>query len=449
MLLNRNSISALVVVAALTSSPVLATPFGLDHIIENPTPGDFEDFGYSVDVSNGRAIIGQNFDRSGRQALPGSVYIVDAATGLITTTLVNPISQGNRSQYFGSAVGLDNNLAAVGSWAKNGVIQNQGGAYIFDATTGALISTIENPDVNTARNADGFGRAIDISGTNVVVGNGSLDLNPDLTALGAAYIFDALTGDLVHTLVSPDINEQNNFGHAVAIDGDLIAVGAKQEGRRTKGGAVHLYDANTGDFFSTLENPFPSDSDDFGWSVAVNDGKVLVGARNETPGSIQSEGGAYLFDAATGNLLQTFFSPDPERFGYFGSSVSLSDEYAAIGSVAADFGSEQGAGAAFIFDAVTGDLVQSIPNPFPTRGDQFTSDLSGIAIEGSTLVIGAQEDNATGEDSGRAYIYRTGLGNPDPDPAPMTVPSPGAALLLGFGLLGLATTRRHNGLQNL
>lgn len=445
MLHNRLSILAAFGAAALVSAPVLAGPFGLEHVIENPTPGALEDFGYSVDISGSRAIIGQRREREGPLGvvIPGATYIVEAATGAVTTVLRNPNQTINESEFFGASVALDGNFAAVGSLGFDGVTQNQGAAYVFDATTGNLISTLSNPDA-TGNPSDRFGDAIDISGTKVVVGNSGEDEGNGLTGTGAAYIFDALSGDLLHNLASPNINDSGFFGWDVAIDDELIAVSAFQEDRRTQGGAVHLFDAGTGEFFSTIENPFPGDSEGFGWSLAVNNGKVLVGTRDDTPGATMSEGGAYLFDAATGDLIHSFFSPTPERFGYFGSSVSLSDDYVAVGSVTADFGNVEGTGAAFLFDVVTGDLVQSVANPFPARGDGFTSDRTGIAIDGSNLVVGAFGDDTTGDRSGRAYIYRAGLDNPDPDPDPNTVPTPGAAMIFGLGLLGLAAMRRRS-----
>lgn len=45
---------------------------------------------------------------------------------------------------------------------------------------------------------------------------------------GAAYVFHADTGTLLFTLANPTQFNDDEFGSAVAIDGNLIAVGATQ-----------------------------------------------------------------------------------------------------------------------------------------------------------------------------------------------------------------------------
>ena len=57
----------------------------------------------------------------------------------------------------------------------------------------------------------------------------------------------------------------------------------------------------------TFLRPTPGPEDKFGGSVAIFGDKVLIGAIGGQGAG--DPGGAYLFDAVTGNLLQTFLKP--------------------------------------------------------------------------------------------------------------------------------------------
>ena len=62
---------------------------------------------------------------------------------------------------------------------------------------------------------------------------------------GVAYVFDAASGSLVHTLANPTPGYFDSFGNAVAISGNTVIVGAQWEGDRTPAvvGDAYLFDA--------------------------------------------------------------------------------------------------------------------------------------------------------------------------------------------------------------
>jgi hypothetical protein len=101
-------------------------------------------------------------------------------------------SQSDLVEPFGVAVSGTRIVAGV--WGEDGP-NNQGIAYVFDATTGALISTLTNP---APAAGDGFGWSVAISGTVAVIGA----INDDPGGIGnagTAYVFDATTGALIAT----------------------------------------------------------------------------------------------------------------------------------------------------------------------------------------------------------------------------------------------------------
>jgi len=79
-----------------------------------------------------------------------------------------------------------------------------------------------------------------------------------------------------------------------------------------------LYDADTGEELHIFHHPTPEREDYFGNAIApVGPDKVLIGARGDDTGA-PNAGAAFLFDVNSGQLLQTFLNPTPAENDYFG-----------------------------------------------------------------------------------------------------------------------------------
>lgn len=426
-------LAGVIVSAALFAAGVaLAAPFTLTHTINNPPPVGQDWFGYAVDVSDGIAVISARLDDQGGAVDSGGAYLVDTTTGAILHTLLNPNSDGNDDDQFGNAVGIDGARAVVGSWLADGTSENQGEVYVYDTATGALQTTLSNPFPTSTGSADVFGFSVDISGDMIVVGARGEDQSA--ADGGLAYVFDAVSGALLNTLANPLASAGDAFGFEVAIDQNLIAVSARTEDiGGTDTGAVFLYDALTGDLLQTLTSPTPENFDSFGWGLDVDDGRVLVSAPLSNTGATDA-GEAYLFDAATGTLLHTFLNPEPTFNDQFGRSLSLDGDLVVVGALFDDSGGVGNEGSIYAYDAITGALIQSIANPFPSVFDNFGGQFSdGLALDGDTLVVGAFLDDTGIVNAGQAYVY-------DFEPI-LGVPAPAASALLLLGLAGLLVRR--------
>jgi hypothetical protein len=120
-------------------------------------------------------------------------------------------------------------------------------------------------------------------------------------AAGNAYVFDAASGSLVSTLTSPNAASHRGFGTSVAIsEGDpTVVVGAPQETVSSQGGAgrAYTFDATTGTLIASLISPYAEFNGNFGQSVAISEGDptVVVGAPQETSSGQVSAGNAYIF----------------------------------------------------------------------------------------------------------------------------------------------------------
>jgi hypothetical protein len=83
-----------------------------------------------------------------------------------------------------------------------------------------------------------------------------------------------------------------------------------------------------------------------------------------------------LFNANTGALLLTIPNPEPADFINFGSSVALLDDYLVVAAPGASVNpggpGPQFIGAAYIFDRRTGGLITKVLHPDPSQNTEFT-----------------------------------------------------------------------------
>ena len=365
----------------------------------SPTPVAFDNFGWSVSISGDNVLIGANQDDTGATNA-GAAYLFDGTTGNLLQTFNNPTPVA--FDLFGNSVSISGDNVLVGAILDDTGATNAGAAYLFDGTTGNLLQTFNNP---TPATDDQFGISVSISGDNVLIG-AILD-DTGATNAGAAYLFDGTTGNLLQTFNNPTPAAGDQFGHSVSISGDKVLVGARfDDTGATNAGAAYLFDGTTGALLQTFNNPTPAANDNFGISVSISGDNVLIGANLDDTGATDA-GAAYLFDGTTGNLLQTFQKTTPVAFDNFGWSVSISGDNVLIGSIHDDTGATD-AGAAYLFDGTTGALLQTFNNPTPVAFDQFGW---SVSISGDNVLIGSIHDDTGATDAGAAYLFDGTTGN--------------------------------------
>jgi Calx-beta domain/RTX calcium-binding nonapeptide repeat (4 copies)/FG-GAP repeat len=299
---------------------------------------------------------------------------------------------------FGSSVAAVGNNVLIGSPDAEGERADrglkQGAAYLFDGSTGALVRTFFNP---TPESSDNFGGSVAAMGNNVLIGSNRDNIGA--TGAGAAYLFDGITGALLKTFLNPTPANFDEFGFSVSAVGNNVLIGTPND--NDLAGAAYLFDGTTGALLRTFLNPTPTDRDQFGYTVAAVGNNVLIGAPYNDTGAVNA-GAAYLFDGVTGELLQTFLNPTPALGDEFGNSVAVVGNNVLIGTPLDDTGAE-GAGAAYLFDGTTGALLQTFLNPQPKAFDIFGI---SVAAVGNNVLIGASHGYNVGVPApGAAYLF--------------------------------------------
>jgi hypothetical protein len=307
-------------------------------------------FGFDLDVSGNRVVVGVPANPFVRNPLPGAVNVFDIDTGAVLSRLVPNDSMGGDE--FGFATSLDESLLAVGAPALG---ESPGRAYVFDVETGNQMFKLQPNDSFVGNE---FGWDLDASQDYVVVGApGTYDIDDPTINVGAAYVFDPSNGQQLRKLMPNSIVSGSEFGFSIGISGNKAIIGSPEGAASTKG-AAYIFDLSTGQQLHKLR---PSDSkvdDDFGSSVDIFGNVAVVGARGQ--GTVS--GAVYLFDVATGVELAKLTPSDLENKDKFGSSVALSNRHLIVGSPQdVDANLNLITGSAYLFDAdfgIIGDFDQ-------------------------------------------------------------------------------------------
>ncbi len=394
--MTHQSIRTSLVALASAAHLFLANPTSAQSVFEdlkltaaNANAEDF--FGYAVAINNGVIAVGADLaDPLG--FFSGTAYLYDATTGVQLHQLVP--SDGGVGHQFGWSIAIQDGLVAVGAVGAGS--SREGAVYIFDVNTGNQLRKLVAND-GTAN--DQFGNALAISNGLLVVGT-ELDDDAANYASGSAYIFDLSTGTQLFKLTANDAELQNFFGCAVAIENNLVAIGARANNDNgTASGSVYLFDATTG---LQLSNIYPDDPvawQGFGWDVGIDNGTIAVSAyKDETNGA--NSGAVYLFDSSTELQFAKITPDDGAEQHYFGQSISIDNGLVAVG---ANGHTDSGvnSGAAYVFSIATAAQVKLLAS------DGDISDNLGfsIAMENGIVASGAYLNDQSATNAGAVYVF--------------------------------------------
>ncbi|MDQ6838922.1 MAG: FG-GAP-like repeat-containing protein, partial [Actinomycetota bacterium] len=235
--------------------------------------------------------------------------------------------------------------------------KNQGEAFIFSGSNGALLRTIDLPVADQVANAGtactancgNLGLAVQSPGD--LNGDGVPDQLVDASNLtvggsvgqGREYLFSGATGALLARIDDPVPQAGATFGFQDAapnspgdINGDgvpdIYANGFGQDGPTGAGqGRAWIFDGKStvatgiGQVLVTVDDPSPELGGQFGWTMTTTDyngdgrADFYVGASPHHVAGATGSGGTYVFDgpasatAGTAVVLKAFELPDADR----------------------------------------------------------------------------------------------------------------------------------------
>jgi hypothetical protein len=243
----------------------------------------------------------------------------------------------------GDSISVSGDVVVAGaSYASPGGKDWAGAAYIFvKPVVGGWTNMTQTAKLTASDKYYGahFGESVAISGNVVVVGS-SFAYAGGMGAAGAAYVFVKPGGgwgaNLTETahLSASDKDWNDYFGKSVAISGSVVVVGAfyaETGGVTANAGAAYVFVKpgggwGGGDLTESAKLTAPPDNDvfsNFGHSVGINGGVIVVGAPKNGHGLTIDAGGAFMFD---GSSRANFRS-----LGAYDGNILESGEFSSIG----------------------------------------------------------------------------------------------------------------------
>lgn len=331
-------------------------------------------------------------------ATDGNLVLVGTRRG--SAYLFNPFTNQQLATF--NVPGHDVSVAIEGTTA---VLGTRDGAHLFDISN--LSNIVQRTLLPVGPKPEMFGVSVDLSGDTVIVGANGDNFAGSFT--GSAYLFNRSTGAQFAKLTASDAAEIDNFGISVAIDNGLAVVGSPL-GSTVYGqhkGAVYLYNADPGFVgnrqLANYAAPGVAQNPHFGYNVDIA-GDLIAGS--------QAFGSAFLWKSNE----QPAVLPSSNASKPIGESLSVSDDLVVVG----------------LFDSnrvrlyeLDGTLATTI---VPTSQE---SEFGFSVAQGGDLLVFSSLGSPT---SGAVYVYTLPTS---------VIPEPSAAAIVASGALALCVSRRR------
>ncbi|WP_319475832.1 FG-GAP repeat protein [Marispirochaeta aestuarii] len=327
--------------------------------------GEYDLFGVSVALSGDYAIVGAHhhngpsdspFAPDGKNIRSGAAYVfvrTSTSVWLEETKLIGERDWFQQEDHFGSSVAISGDTAVVGSPNDEygDVNPDSGAVYVFRRDDEGNWPQETRLTAADASAGDNFGSSVAIDGDSLIIG-APFDDYRDYSS-GSAYIFTREGGGWKQIKLSPDSRADHLFGLSVAIEKDTAIVGAPQgrDFRDVRTGSAYLFvktDEGTWSLSDTLTPSGGAEGIVFGWSTAIAEDSIVIGAIGDGK---NSSGSVYVFtnnDGESWTQSGKFFAADAAFNTWFGFGISISGQSVIIGAPN-DNGGGYHSGAAYFF----------------------------------------------------------------------------------------------------
>lgn len=367
----------------------------------SPTGYRLNGFGGAVDIQGDRAIVGAIGADSSHGPFDSAYLFERTDSGWSFEQELIPSKVQATTATFGISVQLDDTQAIVGADLNGELVWQSGAIYVFDRTpTGYSESQkIFHPELTYDGN---FGHALSLQGDTLIIGAPGLTGG---TPPPAAYAYVRQAGvwtfqqKLVPT-ISGDTIER--YGTSVAVDGDFAVIGddgGYSQGVNNRGDARVFKRTGTTWQETQLLSAFDTyQNQDYGTAVSISGDTIAIGApgggnNSDRPGSIY----IYRFDGNTWNFEQRLRATNAHGGDSFGWHIELDGNRLVVGQ---EQFSTKSAGSAYVFErqGTTWQLVSQLTSSDGMLDDYFGS---AVALDGNQFIIGASRASPYGA----AYVY--------------------------------------------
>lgn len=268
-------------------------------------------FGFSISLDGDTLAVGaylddsdiqgssstSNGDTSGKEN-SGAVFVFTRSGALWSQQAYLKAKDSVADDQFGFSVSLDGDTLAVGANKKSVNNNTIGAVYVFTRSGTSWSQQGSSLRGNNTETGDDFGSSVSLEGNTLAVG--AIQANGTVGNSGAVYVFmlDNGTWTEKYQLTADHAGDNDTFGHSVSLAGKMLVVGAPYEDSDQKrisvdgsannavsaSGAVYVFRNNDTSWTqeSYLKAKNAGAKDEFGYSVTVDEGTVVVGSRYES-----------------------------------------------------------------------------------------------------------------------------------------------------------------------
>jgi len=368
-----------------------ASGWTLQAYLRASNPDSYDGFGTAVGIDGDTIVVGApneasraigvNGDQTDNSVnTRGAVYVFVRSGANWTQQAYLKTNNDHQLARFGFSVAVSGNFVVAGAVSESiaahdgtghgPTLTDAGAAYVFKRT-GTEWAQHDSLRASNAGVLDEFGRSVAISGGRIVVGaadeasdartidgDGS---NDNAYASGAAYVFDRKGSKWVQTayLKASDAEAEDQFGFSVAVWNDTVVVGAPtkivapqesfsfEEAEPSRPGAAYVFGLEGTNWVqeAILTADLQGANDNFGTSVGISHGLVLVGANQEDSQAVMIDGdsendeapdagAAYIFAKRGRGWSQLAYikASNTDAGDQFGTAVAISRNTIVVGA---------------------------------------------------------------------------------------------------------------------
>ncbi len=248
---------------------------------------------------------------------------------------------------------------------------------------------------------ENFGSAVAADGDTALVGTPD-DSDPNGPGAGSAYVFERVDGGWAEQakLAADDGQRDAQFGAAVAIEGDTALVGAPEAATAdgTPTGAAYVFDGAAGEW--SQETKLASGGEGaqaLGSAVALNGDTALVSAPDDDNDNGPGAGAAYVFERTEGA-----WSEEAKLTASDGGELESLGFAAGLGTDVAVLGTAQTELFATVFERTDGGWAQET-TLVPADVDEVDNSFGfSVSVDSGTALVGAWTDDGG---TGAAYVF--------------------------------------------
>jgi hypothetical protein len=384
-------------VAGDNAVPGQASPVHLPSVTRlGPSdPGGADIFGSNVAIAGPVAVVGA----ADADKFQGAAYVFERENGVWVERARLVASDRHPFDFseFGENVKISGNTIAIGA---PGDRDETGAVYIYQKTGNQWTEQVKLT-ANDETVGAFFAGSIALS-QNMLVSGAESGLVSSGVEAGAAYVFRRTGNSWTQEakLIASYPTDQANFGSGAAIiNDDTIAVGA---GSAQGTGVVYIF-KRLGGVWSEQSQLLPSSPEagqGFGDDIGISGDSLVVGAPFAA-----TTGAAYVYRRAGSAWEEEARLVPPEtQARLFATRVAISGLTLVAGAPFTDSGTKEG-GSAWVFQRAGNTWVTKakLKAPDATPNDNFGG---YVAIDGKTILIGAEQANApAGANEGAAYVF--------------------------------------------